>query len=82
MPSWELFEQQSPEYREEVLPAALTRRVAVEAGVRLGWDRYLGFGGVFIGMTGFGASAPYEVAFRNFGITSEQVVQAVKGLVG
>lgn len=81
MPSWELFEQQSAEYREEVLPASLTRRVAIEAGVRQGWDRYLGSGGIFIGMTGFGASAPYEIAYREFGITSERVVAAVKGLV-
>jgi transketolase len=81
MPSWELFEMQSPGYREEVLPASLTRRVAVEAGVRQGWDRYIGARGVFIGMEGFGASAPYEIAYRNFGITTERVVAAVKGLL-
>jgi transketolase len=82
MPSWELFEQQPPAYREEVLPASVTRRVAVEAGVRQGWDRYIGTTGVFIGMVGFGASAPYEIAYKNFGITPERVVAAVKGLVG
>jgi transketolase len=81
MPSWELFEQQPQAYREEVLPASLTRRVAVEAGVRQGWDRYVGNAGVFIGMSGFGASAPYEVAYKNFGITSERIVAAVKGLL-
>jgi transketolase len=82
MPSWELFEQQDLVYREEVLPASLTCRVAVEAGVRQGWDRYLGPAGVFIGMSGFGASAPYEIAYKNFGITPERVIAAVKGLIG
>jgi len=81
MPSWELFELQSPAYREEVLPLSLTCRVAVEAGVRQGWDRYLGPGGVFVGLEGFGASAPYEIAYRNFGITAEHVVAALKGLL-
>ncbi len=82
MPSWELFEKQPRAYREDVVPASLTHRVAVEAGVRLGWDRYLGASGVFIGMSGFGASAPYEIAYRNFGITSERIVAAVKGYLG
>jgi transketolase len=82
MPSWELFEQQPSEYREKVLPASRTRRVAVEAAVRQGWDRYIGPTGVFIGMASFGVSAPYEIAYKNFGITPERVVAAVKGLIG
>ena len=78
MPSWELFEQQTPAYRESVLPAAVTRRVAVEAGVRQGWERYTGAGGVFIGMSTYGASAPVDAAYRGFGITAEAIVQAAR----
>lgn len=78
MPSWELFERQPAAYRESVLPAAVTRRVAVEAGVRQGWERYIGPGGVFIGMDTYGASAPADAAFRGFGITAEAIVQAAR----
>lgn len=82
MPSWELFEQQSKEYRESVLPSSVKARVAVEAGVRLGWERYIGDNGEFIGMSSFGASAPGEVAFTNFGITVENVVAAARRVLG
>ena len=78
MPSWELFERQPKEYKESVLPASLKARVAVEAGVKQGWERYIGDGGEFIGMTSFGASAPGDVLFKEFGITSENVVAAAK----
>jgi transketolase len=78
MPSWELFEQQTPEYRASVLPPDITSRVAVEAGVRNGWERYIGDRGTFIGMHSFGASAPVEVVFKGFGITVESVVRAAK----
>jgi transketolase len=78
MPSWELFEQQSREYRQSVLPPGVKARVAVEAGVKLGWERYIGRGGGFVGMSTFGMSAPYDVVFRNFGITVEHVVEAAK----
>jgi transketolase len=78
MPSWELFERQSAEYRESVLPSRVSARVAIEAGVRLGWDRYLGAKGEFIGMSSFGASAPAEVAFKEFGFTVDNVVAAAK----
>jgi transketolase len=78
MPSWELFEGQPQEYRDEVLPPAIQARVAVEAGVRLGWERYIGASGAFIGMSSFGASAPANVAFREFGITSEAVAAAAR----
>ncbi len=76
MPCWELFEAQSDEYRAEVLGNAPC--VAVEAGVRQGWDRWLGRGGAFIGMTGFGASAPAEDLYRHFGITAEAVAAAAR----
>jgi transketolase len=78
LPSWELFEMQPDAYRESVLPQSITARVAVEAGVRLGWDRYIGAKGAFIGMSSYGASAPAEAAFRGFGITAEAVVAAAR----
>jgi len=78
MPCWELFEVQPEDYRNAVLPPSVTRRVAVEAGVRLGWERYLGPSGQFIGMSGFGASAPAGVLFKHFGITPESVAAAAK----
>ncbi|MCS7221780.1 MAG: transketolase [Anaerolineae bacterium] len=81
MPSWELFEQQPPGYREAVLPPAITRRVAIEAAVRLGWDRYLGPEGVFIGMDRFGASAPYKVLAEKFGFTPQRVAEVARSLV-
>jgi len=82
MPSWELFEDQSQAYRDEVLPPTVQARVAVEAGVRQGWDRYLGSHGVFVGMSGFGASAPYRKIYEQFGITAEQVAAEARRLIG
>jgi transketolase len=76
-PCWELFEAQSDAYKADVLGDAPVR-VAVEAGVRMGWDRFIGSDGGFVGMTGFGASAPYERLYKEFGITAEAVVEAVK----
>ncbi|MCW2245997.1 transketolase [Azospirillum fermentarium] len=76
MPCWELFEAQSDEYRAAVLGSGV--RVAVEAAARLGWDRWLGDKGAFIGMTGFGESAPYQELYKHFGITTEAVVAAAK----
>jgi transketolase len=78
MPSWELFEQQPAAYRDQVLPPSLTARVAVEAGVRMGWERYIGTKGIFIGMAGYGTSAPYEIAYNHFGITADAVVEAAR----
>jgi transketolase len=78
MPCWELFEEQDAAYRDSVLPPAVTARVAVEAGVRQGWDRYLGAGGRFVGMSNFGASGPYEQLYQRFGITVDNVVAAAK----
>ncbi|MGA8262676.1 MAG: transketolase [Arenicellales bacterium] len=74
MPSWDIFEEQSQSYREEVLPPALTARVAVEQGSVLGWDRYIGAAGRVIGMKTFGASAPLEELQRKFGFEPERVI--------
>ena len=80
MPCWALFERQSAEYRKAVLGSA--PRVGVEAALRFGWDRYLGEDGVFIGMHGFGASAPAPALYQHFGITTQAIVDAAKKLVG
>ncbi len=74
MPSWELFEEQDAAYRDSVLPPGIAARVAVEAGIVQGWQRYLGPRGVFIGMSSFGASAPLKDVMRHFGFTVENVV--------
>jgi transketolase len=75
MPCWSLFEEQSSVYRDQVLQPA-TLRVAVEAGVSLGWERYIGERGAFVGMTGYGASAPYADLYKHFAITAEAVASA------
>jgi transketolase len=64
-----------------VLPAEIKARVAVEAGLRLGWEHYVGLEGIIIGMDGFGASAPAGVLFEKFGITAQAVAQAARALV-
>jgi transketolase len=74
MPCWELFRQQPEDYRHSVLGSA--PRIAVEAGVRLGWDEWIGPDGAFIGMTGFGASALAPAIYEQFGITPEAVMEA------
>ncbi|MDD5586671.1 MAG: transketolase [Alphaproteobacteria bacterium] len=79
MPCWSLFNKQDEAYRREVLGSA--PRIAVEAGIRMGWDRYLGENGVFIGMKGFGASAPADVLYKHFGITTDAVVKAAKAIL-
>jgi transketolase len=79
MPCWELFEAQPPAYRAAVLGTA--PRVGVEAAVRLGWDRWLGERSAFIGMSGFGASAPVEALYPHFGITAEKVAEAARSLL-
>jgi transketolase len=78
MPSFELFERQSPEYRESVLPAAVTARVSVEQAATLGWARYVGLTGKSIGMETFGASAPLLDLQQKFGFTPENVVAVAK----
>ena len=78
VPCMELFEAQDTEYRQSVL--GIAPRIVIEAGVRMGWDRYLGDNGIFIGMKDFGASAPAPDLFKHFGITTEAVVEAAKKL--
>ncbi|MCW5746609.1 MAG: transketolase [Alphaproteobacteria bacterium] len=80
MPSWELFAQQPEAYRSEVLGKAGTPRVACEAGVGLGWERWLGANGAFVGMTSFGASAKYQELYSHFGITSDAIAAAARRL--
>ncbi|HEV3272211.1 MAG TPA: transketolase [Candidatus Methylacidiphilales bacterium] len=81
LPSWALFESQSREYRDGVLPPAVTKRVAVEAGIRLGWERYITTGGKFVGVEKFGASAPYERILKEYGLTVDHVLAAAKSLL-
>jgi transketolase len=75
MPCWELFERQPAGYRAEVLGSV--PRIGIEAGVRMGWDRWIGPDGPFIGMQGFGASAPGPDLYRHFGLTVEAIARAV-----
>ena len=77
MPSWELFAAETEAYREEVLPRAVTARVAVEAGTSLGWDRYASH---TISMDQFGASAPGNVLFKQFGFSTERVVEVARSV--
>jgi len=78
MPCWELFEKQSREYKDSVLPPSVKARVGIEAGIEQGWNKWLGDKGIFIGMSSFGASAPGKTCFEKFGITAENVIQAAK----
>ena len=80
-PCWELFDTQPADYRTEVIGGSPVR-IAVEAGVRQGWERFIGENGGFVGMTGFGASAPAEVLYKHFGITAEAVAAAAKAKLG
>jgi transketolase len=76
--SWELFEKQDKKYRDSVLPPSVKARVAVEAGIEMGWSKYTGDKGEFVGMHGFGISAPYKVCYEKFGITADAVAAAAK----
>ena len=82
MPSWELFEKQPQAYRDAVLPATCTRRLAVEAGSPVGWERYVGMQGKTITVDHFGASAPYQKLEESFGFTVENVVSVAGELLG
>lgn len=81
MPSWELFEEQSPDYQESVLPKAVRVRVAVEAGSPMGWHKYVGLDGKVIAMETFGASGPADVLFKHFGFTVDNVVQTTLSVI-
>ena len=81
MPSWDLFDAQPRAYRDSVLPPAIRARVSVEAGRTLGWERYVGLDGVSIGVDTFGASAPYQRVYQEYGITAEHIVAEAEALV-
>jgi transketolase len=82
MPSWEIFEHQSPEYRESVLPQSVTARISVEQAATFGWSQYVGHAGKSLGMKSFGASAPLKELQKRFGFTPEAVVAAARELLG
>jgi transketolase len=82
MPSWELFEEQDQGYQDEVLPPAVTARLAIEAGVSMGWKRYVGTQGKILGIDRFGASAPGGLVLEKYGFTAETAVAAAKDVIG
>ena len=81
LPSWEIFDRQPEEYRNSVLPPQTTARVAVEAGIRLGWEHYVGLTGKIIGMDTFGSSAPGPVLYEKFGFTSTNIIATARELL-
>jgi transketolase len=81
MPSWELFERQDAAYRESVLPPACRKRIALEAGTTLGWQKYVGCQGRIVGLDQYGASAPYQVLAEQYGFTPEHVVRVAQDLL-
>jgi transketolase len=81
MPSWELFDKQPQAYRDEVLPPNIHARLAIEAGVTLGWERYVGDKGDVIGLDRYGASAPVQVVMEKLGFTAANAVERVKKLI-
>lgn len=81
VPSWELFEAQSAEYKEAVLPKDVRARIAIEAGISMGWEKYTGFDGDIIALDHFGASAPAQILFKEFGFSVDNVVARAKTLL-
>jgi transketolase len=81
LPCWELFEEQPQAYRDEVIPPAVTARLGIEAGVRQGWDRYVGTGGDVVCLDRFGASAPGDVVMRELGFNVDNVLQRARKLL-
>jgi transketolase len=81
LPSWELFEEQDETYKESVLPSEVKARVSIEAGSTLGWYKWIGTDGIAIGVDTFGASAPYQKVYEEYGLTAEAVIEAAKSLV-
>ncbi|MGB8329142.1 MAG: transketolase [Polyangiales bacterium] len=81
MPCWELFEKQDHSYQEEVIPRQIGAKVVVEAGIRQGWDRWVGNDAAFVTIDRFGASAPYQVLYEKYGITVERVVAEAQRLL-
>ena len=81
MPSWDLFENQTKEYQDKVLPPNIKARVSIEAGSTLAWERWVGDDGEMIGIDSFGASAPWQDLFQKFNITSENIVQVAQKVI-
>jgi transketolase len=81
LPSWELFNAQEEDYRNQVLPPDVKARISIEAGVTLGWERYAGCHGISIGLSHFGASAPYKILYEKFGLTAPRIVDAALTLL-
>jgi transketolase len=81
MPCWELFEEQSEEYRESVLPSGVALRLSVETGISLGWQRWVGDRGASVAIDHFGASAPGDELMKRFGFTAENVVSQAQALL-
>ena len=81
LPSWELFDKQPQAYRDSVLPPSVRARVAVEAGIRMGWERYVGGCGAIIGLDDFGASAPATTLYEHFGLTPANVAQTARAVL-
>ena len=81
MPCWEFFDAQTPKYKESIFPAKVTARLVIEAGVSLGWAKYAGDKGAYLCVDEFGASAPAEDVFRDYGFTVENAVRKAKALL-
>ncbi len=81
-PSWYLFQQQDAVYRDEVLPPSIERRLAIEAGIGLGWERWVGTKGRILSIEHYGASAPYQTIYEKFGLTVEQVIKEARSMLG
>jgi len=80
IPSWNIFDAQPAEYRDRVLPMTVKARVAIEAGVKMGWEHYVGLEGAIVGMDSFGASAPATVLYEKFGLTVDQIADTARSL--
>jgi len=81
MPSWELFEAMPQGYKDDVLPPDVKKRVAVEAGLGMGWERYVGSEGCIVGMSGYGASAPGGVNMQKNGFTADNIAETALSLL-
>lgn len=81
LPCWELFDRQPGDYKQSVLPDSVIARVAVEAGVKLGWEKYTGDHGIIMGLDSFGASAPFKELYKEYGLTVENIVESAKNLL-
>jgi transketolase len=82
LPSWEIFDHQPQDYRHSVLPPAITARISIEAGIKLGWEHYVGLQGRIIGMDTFGASAPGPILYEKFGFTESKIIETAKTMLG